>query len=165
MPGKLGRVTAPALVQPAPTAPPPGPLRRRLPAAGVVAGAGAVLGIAAAWSTSGVTSGPGTCIFRHLTGLPCPGCGLTRSFVMLAHGDVSAAFGYNLMGPVLFAVLTVTALVATWVLVSGRTAPLSRWSSMVFSKAALVVIVGWIGYGAVRMISAGADLGWFPIIT
>ncbi len=149
----------------APPGPPQGPIRRRLPALGVAIGGAAVLGVAAIWSTSSVTSGPGTCIFRHFTGLPCPGCGLTRSFVMLAHGDVSSAFGYNLMGPVLFAVLAVSVAIAVWVLVSGRSAALSRWSSMVFSKTALVVIGAWLVYAVVRMISAGADLGWFPVIT
>jgi hypothetical protein len=149
----------------APPGPPQGRLRRRLPALGLAIGGAAVLGVAAVWSTSSVTSGPGTCIFRHFTGLPCPGCGLTRSFVMLAHGDVSSAFGYNLMGPVLFAVLAVSVVIAGWVLVSGRSAALSRWSSVVFSKTALVVIGAWLVYGVARMISAGADLGWFPVIT
>jgi hypothetical protein len=31
------------------------------------------------------------CMFRQLTGLPCPGCGLTRSMIVLAHGDLATA--------------------------------------------------------------------------
>ncbi len=159
-------MTAPVLTPPAsPVQAPGGAFARRLPALGIAVGGAAVLGVAASWSTASATAGPGTCVFRHLTGLPCPGCGLTRSFVMLAHGDVSAGFGYNLMGPVLFTVLAVSVAVAVWVLVSGRSGVLSRWSSVVFSKPALAVLAVWIGYGIVRMISAGADLGWFPVIT
>jgi hypothetical protein len=45
---------------------------------------------------------PGTCIFRNVTGIPCPGCGLTRSFVHLAHGNFMKALEFHLMGPVLF---------------------------------------------------------------
>ncbi|MFT3900695.1 MAG: DUF2752 domain-containing protein [Gordonia sp. (in: high G+C Gram-positive bacteria)] len=127
-------------------------------------GGGAVLAIAAAWPTASVTDGPGTCIFRHVTGLPCPGCGLTRSFVMLAHGDVSAAFGFNLFGPVFFAAVAATVVVALWVLATGRGQPLERWKRVAFSKATLAVLGVWLAYGAVRMISAGAHLGWFPTI-
>jgi hypothetical protein len=35
------------------------------------------------------------CLFRKLTGLPCPTCGATRSVVHLAHGDISLAFMMN----------------------------------------------------------------------
>lgn len=45
---------------------------------------------------------PVLCTWRRLTGLPCPGCGLTRSFVLLAHGQVLAAFRANLLGPLVF---------------------------------------------------------------
>ena len=33
-----------------------------------------------------VESLPTACAFRRVTGLPCPGCGLTRSWVLTAHG-------------------------------------------------------------------------------
>lgn len=139
-----------------------GPVGRRLPALTVAAGGAAVLCVAGAWSTSGVTSGPVTCLFRHFTGLPCPGCGLTRSFVMLAHGDVSKAFGYNLMGPFFFAVIVASVALALWVLLTGKTRAISQWGDLVFGKVGLTVVGLWLVYGVVRMISAGAGLGWFP---
>lgn len=35
------------------------------------------------------------CPYLTLTGLACPGCGLTRAVHFLLHGDVSLAFAYN----------------------------------------------------------------------
>jgi hypothetical protein len=45
---------------------------------------------------------PLTCMFRIVTGIPCPGCGLTRSFVAISHGDIRAAWEFNAMGPILY---------------------------------------------------------------
>ena len=45
---------------------------------------------------------PGLCMFRRVTGADCPGCGLTRSFVSMAHGQVLTALHYNLAGPFIF---------------------------------------------------------------
>jgi hypothetical protein len=46
---------------------------------------------------------PVMCTFRRLTGWSCPGCGLTRSFVFLAHGRLAEALAMNPLGPVAFA--------------------------------------------------------------
>lgn len=46
---------------------------------------------------------PVVCGFRNLTGTGCPGCGLTRSFAFMAHGQIVDAFQMNWIGPVLFA--------------------------------------------------------------
>ena len=52
----------------------------------------------------GIIAGvPSVCVFFNLTGTPCPGCGLTRSFVSLAHGHVREAFVWHPLGPLLFA--------------------------------------------------------------
>ena len=48
---------------------------------------------------------PILCGFRRLTGMGCPGCGLTRSFAFMAHGDVVGAFGVNWLGPPMFVVV------------------------------------------------------------
>ena len=40
------------------------------------------------------------CIFHQITGLSCPGCGLTRAFVaILSRGDFALALSYNAMLP------------------------------------------------------------------
>jgi hypothetical protein len=49
------------------------------------------------------------CTFHQLTGLWCPGCGMTRATHHLLHGDVAAAMGSNLFTP-----LVLLAMVATW---------------------------------------------------
>src|SRR6185369_2856838 len=47
------------------------------------------------------------CGFKNLTGLPCPGCGLTHSFCALTQGDIAGAFAFNLLGPLLYLALIV----------------------------------------------------------
>jgi hypothetical protein len=46
---------------------------------------------------------PTLCLFRLLTGWPCPGCGLTRSFAFTAHLQFLQAFRMHPLGPPLFA--------------------------------------------------------------
>ena len=36
-----------------------------------------------------------TCVWRTITGLPCPGCGMIHAFLSLAHGDLRAAWAFN----------------------------------------------------------------------
>lgn len=37
----------------------------------------------------------GKCLVRELTGVPCPGCGITRAYIALAKGDVKLAWHYH----------------------------------------------------------------------
>jgi hypothetical protein len=39
------------------------------------------------------------CPLYAMTGLACPGCGMTRGLHALLHGDIAAALGYNLLLP------------------------------------------------------------------
>ena len=48
------------------------------------------------------------CIFKLITGLPCPGCGMTRAFLHFFHGDLQGAFYYHplfWLVPLLFGIL------------------------------------------------------------
>lgn len=42
------------------------------------------------------------CVFHAATGLPCLLCGMTRSFVFTAHGNLAAAFRMHMLGPPTF---------------------------------------------------------------
>ena len=48
------------------------------------------------------------CVFRRVTGVPCPGCGMTRAYLAAARLDFGAAFFFHPLWPlpaVLFGVL------------------------------------------------------------
>jgi len=38
---------------------------------------------------------PELCSFRRWTGVDCPGCGMTRAFISIAHGEFTKAWQYN----------------------------------------------------------------------
>jgi len=41
---------------------------------------------------------PETCIMKNSTGLPCPGCGLTRSWISLCHGRIQESLKHHHLG-------------------------------------------------------------------
>jgi hypothetical protein len=48
---------------------------------------------------------PGTCTYKKIVGMECPGCGLTRCFISLAHGRPLAAWYFNPAGILFFAIV------------------------------------------------------------
>lgn len=66
---------------------------------------------------------PSVCQFRNLTGLDCPGCGLSRAFVSIAHGRFAEAWSYNGASLLVFAFVLVQIPYRTfqvWRIRSGR---------------------------------------------
>ena len=47
------------------------------------------------------------CPFRAVTGLLCPGCGMTRAFCALGHGEFRRAIHFNALSPFLYLSLLV----------------------------------------------------------
>ena len=45
---------------------------------------------------------PELCTYHRLTGYDCPGCGMTRSFISMAHGQWQRAWHYHPFGSILF---------------------------------------------------------------
>lgn len=48
------------------------------------------------------------CLFKHFTGIPCPGCGLTRAFLHFFEGNLSEAFYFHplfWLVPIIFVVI------------------------------------------------------------
>ncbi len=61
---------------------------------GIIYGGIALLAICVGRFVPVLTFAP-SCIFKDLTGVPCPTCGATRSVVHLARGEFFASFGMN----------------------------------------------------------------------
>lgn len=118
--------------------------------------------IARVWPVPSVDGGEPTCILRLLTGLPCPGCGMTRSWVHLAHGDVLTAFEYNLFGPL--AMATAAGLVIYTVVAFVRRQPTERLFDQLNPKILMVLMGLWLSYSVVRMISLGIGQDYFALV-
>ena len=94
-----------------------------------------------------------TCPFLAVTGLFCPGCGALRATHALAHGDLGAALGLNLL-----AVLAVVPLAVIWVRWLRRS-----WTGRRRATAAPVMLV-WallavvVTFGVLRNVPAFAWL-------
>lgn len=118
--------------------------------------------IARLWPVPSVDGGDPSCIMRLLTGLPCPGCGMTRSWVHLAHGDVVTAFEYNLFGPL--AMAAAAGLVVYTVVALVRRQPTERLFDQLNPKILMVLMGLWLSYSVVRMVSLGIGQDYFSLV-
>jgi hypothetical protein len=85
------------------------------------------------------------CFFRMATHLPCPFCGMTTGFALMARGRVAAAAQCNFMAPPAFIATVMIALLGLWGLITRR-----RWipgfaRTKLFAKLLLAVVLAfWI---------------------
>ncbi len=87
------------------------------------------------------------CSFNAVTGLWCPGCGLTRGTHHLLRGDIAAAMSSNLFTP--FALAAIISAWLVWITTAfGRPIrnPVLRWPSWVGPTLLILVVT----YGVVR---------------
>jgi len=96
-----------------------------------------------------------TCPLKAMTGIPCPGCGMTRAFVRFTHGDWAGSIHVSPLGAALAAtaaLATAYGLLRMTVLRRGLALELtpreSRVSSLVLLGALLVNWVYLIASGA-----------------
>jgi len=82
------------------------------------------------------------CLFRSLTGLLCPGCGITRAAHHLLHGRLAEAFHYNAMAVVFGPLLLAGAVAETRTVIRGAPAPRFVQKPWI-AWTALALLVGW----------------------
>jgi hypothetical protein len=93
------------------------------------------------------------CGFRAFTGLPCPGCGMTRSIASLSKGHWHAGIAYHPFGPLVFIgallFIIITCLpqrsrvrILPWI---ARSEQRTGWS--------IAIIILFMAYGFWRMVS------------
>ena len=90
---------------------------------------------------------PPLCTLKRLTGLDCPGCGLTRSFVALGHGQWREAVRWNPAGPIWFAFIALQV-------------PYQAWQLRLLSRGQRPLDLTWWGQGLIYVGLAGLILQW-----
>lgn len=99
-------------------------------------------------------SSPFFCPLRTLTGIPCPGCGLTRSFVAIAQGHLYEAASFHILGIVFFLLLAFCAVYLTLELGVGRSLKIPFLRLFRRQKPPLLASLGifLLSYHSVRLI-------------
>lgn len=83
------------------------------------------------------------CPFHELTGLNCPGCGLTRGFHALFQGDVLTALHFNAMLPVYLLLFLYLFVSLGLILIRGRGFEFRRFSPrVVYGFLVLTLVFG-----------------------
>lgn len=114
----------------------------------------ALVGIAIAFLVPQNLDGISLCYFYNITGLPCPGCGLTRSVTRTLHLDPLSAFFLNPFG-------SPVAVGMAFFAASAFVRPLAAWFEVrrrLISYALLIGGLLLLVFGLVRF----AVLAWFP---
>ncbi len=92
------------------------------------------------------------CAFHWITGLPCPMCGMTTAFALMARGEVLAALQASVLGPPLY--------VATWLLGARALVMLARggrglpaWLAGASGARGVLLLIGagWLVNIALRL--------------
>jgi hypothetical protein len=129
-------------------------LRRRPIANAEVTAVVGAAGIAAAFALSAdhIKDGATICPFRLATGLPCPGCGLTRSWVYLAHGRWAESVTAHPFGVI--AAALVVALIVTVIRARTRGVDPPALGVVVRRRWFLAIVGAWLTFAAGRLIVA-----------
>jgi len=119
------------------------------------------LSVAVAWLAIGLAlihpphgSGLAVCWLKATTGIPCPGCGLTRSLSCVVRGLFSEAWSYHPFGLILAPVLLTIAIVG--ILPRGmrdRIAAAIARSPMWTDVAYVLLVVSFVGFGLYRALA------------
>lgn len=120
----------------------------------VVIGALVVLVAGALWlAKRGPAGMPLTCVFHDVTGLNCPGCGMTRATCAVMDGRFYDAFRFNPLGVILLplAALALVPEVVGWV--RGRP---PKWRVPIGRRASIALAVLVVAYMVLR------NLPWMP---
>ncbi len=127
-------------------------IRFRLAAISVVAATLVASFLYAPW----VSDGPVMCVSRLMVGIPCPSCGLTRSFCAMSHGAVGEAFQFHAFGPLLFGLCALAIPIMAAELWRGRRFELVAKYAF-SSRAAWSLAILFAGYHITRLVLEGSS--------
>jgi hypothetical protein len=92
------------------------------------------------------------CPFFKLTGIPCPGCGLSRACLLLLRGEVRASIKFHAFAPVFLVLISI--LIIGTLLPRSLTEPLINKAETLERQSGLTIIIlgGLILYWLARLL-------------
>jgi len=96
--------------------------------------------------------GYGVCLFKYVTGIPCPSCGSTTSVIAILHGKFLTALSLNPLG---FVILVIMVVLPVWIVFDLITKKDSfikayQWMELLFRHPIiyipfiLIILIIWI---------------------
>ena len=98
------------------------------------------------------------CPLYSLTGFVCPGCGLTRGFHALFHGDISTALHFNALLPVWTVIFGYVGVSLLLLAIRGKGLPM--WPTM--PRFLWTFMIALLAFGALRNVPAYPFTLLFP---
>ena len=89
------------------------------------------------------------CVFHEVTGLDCPGCGITRMCMSLVHFDIAGAYAYNGLALVTLPLLVYIAGSAAYGYAGGK---IPERASKANTAIAVALIAAFLVFGVLRNI-------------
>lgn len=84
------------------------------------------------------------CIFYNIFGIPCPGCGLTRSVMALLHGNIAESVAYNILG---IPIIAISAVIVA-LLLAGKGKEVKCWfekhKRLLILLAVVLLVISWV---------------------
>ena len=92
------------------------------------------------------------CPIFHITGIPCPGCGLSRAIMLLLRGDLRGSLRYHAFAPIFL--LTIVAVILASVLPRSITEPVVSKAEELEGKTRLttMILIGLVLYWLARLL-------------
>ncbi|RZJ28362.1 MAG: DUF2752 domain-containing protein [Flavobacterium sp.] len=90
----------------------------------------------------------GACMFKNVTGIPCPSCGSTRAMVMLVRGDF---FGSLMMNPIGLILSVIMLVVPIWLLYDVITKRQTLYDS--YGKAERIIKIKWVAILLITLVA------------
>ncbi len=82
------------------------------------------------------------CVFYELTGLKCPGCGITRAIISMLHFRIYDAMTYNALAFLIIAYILFIFINTSWVYIKSGIYHLSAGKEYI-SVIFLILLVAW----------------------
>lgn len=88
-----------------------------------------------------VATMPVTCLFKQVTGIYCPTCGMTRAFISIIFFNFKKAFLYNILSIPLFLFIVISSFMLIYEIIKNKFNYITRLLKILSNKYVIIVLL------------------------